>query len=130
MATPLIPDIPKFSEEEHIRRYPSQKDCSEISQCCKGCDDEDLPIGVCFNDIPVKDRKKYMWMIPQRLKDHPMYKEQNYGARIKREDALKLKRDEDDKRKKEQDKDDAIQTLLKHVAKLTDQVNELTKKIK
>ena len=90
-----------------------------------------LEVGQSINDIPLDQRHRYMWMVPDELKDHPMYKEKDWGARmIIREDKERKQKEEDDKNKKEQDKDDSIQLLLTQVSELTKQVNELTKQMK
>jgi len=112
--------------------YPPQKCYAKKSNIRCPCPKERplLPEGVSMQSLPVAERKKYMWMVPDEIKDHPMYKEDDYGGRIKREQKEQKDREEQDKKKKDNDKDDAIQMLLKHVSDLTKQVNELTKAIK
>ena len=129
------PDLSKLPEQEKYdpSKYPPQKDhCKRKGDIGCPCPKKRpmLPEGVALLSLPVAERKKYMWMIPDELKEHQMYKEDDYCDRIKKENADKKQREEDDKKKKESDKDDAIQMLLKHVTDLTNQVNELTKTIK
>lgn len=119
-----------FDWKEHERRYPKQKDYHKEGKLIKPADGLMLEVGQCINDIPLDQRHRYMWLVPDDMKDHPMYKEKDYGARIIREDQERIQKEKDDKVKKEQEKDDAIQLLLKHVSALTDQVNELTKQMK
>ena len=133
MSAPNPSDIKdeKYDWEEHERRYPRQSNTHCIERkCCMPKDGLMLKVGQCINDIPVEERHRYMWFIPDDLKDHPQYKEKDWGARMIRECEEKKCCDEKEKKKKEKDKDDAIQLLLKHVADLTKQVNELTKTMK
>lgn len=150
MSVPNPKDIKeeKFDWEEHERRYPKHKQHCIERKVIKPADGLMLEVGQSINDIPLDKRHRYMWIVPDEMKEHPMYKEKDWGARMIREDKERIKKEEDDKVKKERDKeeerekrerdrekndkdkDDAIQLLLKHVAKLTEQVNELTKKIK
>ena len=127
----------KFDWEEHERQYPKQKQHCKESKCIRPADGLMLELGQSINDIPLNQRHRYMWIVPDELKDHPMYKEKDYGARIIREDNERIQKEKDDKVKKERDKekndkdkDDAIQLLLKHVSELTKQVNEITKQMK
>ena len=127
-----------FDFEEQEKRYPRQKNqFDKERKIIKPKDGLDLKVGQCITDIPVKERHRYMWIVPDELKDHPQYKEEDWGGRMIREDKERIKKEEDDKKekerdkeKKEKDKDDAIQLLLKHVSLLTEQVNELTKQMK
>lgn len=119
-----------FDWKEHERQYPKSKECGKEIKCIRPADGLILEVGQCITDIPLDKRHRYMWIVPDELKDHPMYKENDYGARMIREDQERIQKEKDDKVKKEQDKDDAIQLLLKHVSALTDQVNELTRQMK
>jgi hypothetical protein len=132
MSAPNPSDIKeeKCDWEEHCRRYPKQPSYGKESKCCIPKDGLMLKLGQCINDIPIKERHKYMWIVPDELKDHPQYKEKDWGARIIRECEDKKCCEEKEKKKKEKDKDDAIELLLKHVSLLTEQVNELTKQMK
>ena len=119
-----------FDWEEHARRYPKQKNYSKEGKLIKPKDGLMLEVGQAINDVPLDQRHRYMWLVSDDMKDHPMYKENDYGGRIIREDQERIQKEKDDKVKKEQDKDDAIQLLLKHVSELTKQVNEITKQMK
>jgi hypothetical protein len=132
MEAPNPKDIKeeKFDWEEHERRYPKQKQYHKESKCIKPADALELEVGQTINDIPLDKRHRYMWIVPDELKDHPMYKEKDYGARIKREYTEQKQKEEDDKVKNDKDKDDKIDMLLRYVADLGKQVNELTKQMK
>lgn len=124
----------EFPKPEPIdpSHYPRQKEPErDMSDKVEPYDGKNplLPYGVSILDLSVAERKKYMWLVPKKMREHPMYNEDNYGARIKREDAEKKQKEEDDKKKKDQDKDDKIEMLLKYVADLGKQMNELTKQI-
>lgn len=139
MSAPNPSDIKEvpFDWKEHEHRYPKQKDYDKGTLMKKPKDALMLEVGQCMEDIPVDQRHRYMWLVPDNMKDHPMYKEKGWGSRMIREDQERIQKEkndkvkkEQDKVKKEQDKDDAIQLLLKHVSALTEQVNELTKQMK
>ena len=134
---PTKPEEVKFDEEDHNRKYPRSQNYYEYSKFTKPADGLDLEVGQSINDIPLDKRHRYMWNIPDKLKDHPMYKEKDYGTRIIREDQERIQKEKDDKVKKERDrekndkdKDDKIDMLLRYVADLGKQVNELTKQMK
>ena len=125
----------KCDWEEHERRYPRQPNthCKE-RKCCKPKDGLTLKVGQCITDIPVEERHRYMWIVPDELKDHPCYKEKDWGARMIRECEEKKCCEENEKKKREKDKEDkidqqerTIQALVDHLAKLTEAVNKLTK---
>lgn len=144
MEAPNPKDIKdeKFDWEEHARRYPKQKNYSKEGKLIKPKDGLMLEVGQAICDVPLNQRHRYMWLVQDDMKDHPMYKENDYGGRIIREDQERIQKEKHDKVKKEEerekrerdrekndkDKDDAIQLLLKHVSELTKQVNELTNK--
>ena len=124
-----------FDWEEHERRYPKQpqnQNCKEV-KCCRPADGLILKLGQCINDIPVEQRHRYMWIVPDDMKDHPMYKEKDWGGRMIRECEEKKCCEENEKKKREKDKDDridqqdrTIQVLVDHVTRLTEAVNKLT----
>jgi hypothetical protein len=123
-----------FDEEEHERRYPKHKQQCKEGKLCRPADGLMLKVGQSINDIPVEQRHRYMWIVPDELKDHPMYKEKDWGARMIRDCEEKKCCEENEKKKKQKDKDDkidqqdrTIQALVDHVAKLTDAVNKLSK---
>jgi hypothetical protein len=122
----------KCDWEEHERRYPRQcnTNCRELKCKPRPKDGLLLKVGQCINDIPVEERHRYMWIVPDDLKDQPCYKEKDWGARMIRECEEKKCCEEKEKKKKQKDKDDSIELLLKHVSLLTEQVNELTKQMK
>jgi hypothetical protein len=140
MSAPNPKDIKeeKFDWEEHKCHYPKQKDYgSEGTLMKKPADGLMLEVGQSINDIPLDKRHRYMWIVPDEMKDHPMYKEKDWGTRMIREDKERIQKEKYDKVKKEQDrekndkdKDDKIEMLLKYVADLGKQVNELTKQMK
>lgn len=139
MEAPNPKDIKeeKYDWEEHERRYPKQTHKCVERKTPRPADGLLLKVGQCINDIPLDQRHRYMWIVPDEYKDHPMYKEKDYGARIIREDKERVQKEKDDKVKKERDrekndkdKDDKIELLLKYVADLGKQVNELTKQMK
>jgi hypothetical protein len=117
---PTILPLPEKLDPNH---YPQQKCYAKKSNLGCPCHKERplLPEGVCMAALPIAERKKYMWMVPDEIKDHPMYKEDDYGGRIKREDKEK-------KDRKDNDKDKTLQALMKQVLDLTEAVNTLTKK--
>ena len=88
-----------------------------------------LPVGVALLDLPMAERQKYMWQIDPNLRDHPMYKEEKYGARIKKEALDKIQKEEDDKKQKEQDKDDTLQAMAQHIVTLNATINDILKKM-
>lgn len=123
-----------FDREEHERRYPMQQSKCIHSKVPKPADGLTLNVGQCINDIPVEQRNRYMWIVPDDMKDHPMYKEKDWGGRMIRECEEKKCCEENEKKKREKDKDDridqqdrTIQVLVDHVARLTEAVNKLTK---
>lgn len=141
----------KFDWEEHERRYPKQTHKCVERKTPRPADGLLLKVGQCINDIPLDQRHRYMWVVSDEMKDHPCYKEKDYGGRIIREDKERVQKEKDDKKKKEEDrekkeedrdrrerdrekndkdKDDKIEMLLKYVADLGKQVNELTKQMK
>lgn len=139
MEAPKPSDIKeeKFDWEEHERRYPKQKENGKEGKLIKPANGLMLKLGQCITDIPLDQRHRYMWIVPDELKDHQCYKENDWGDRVIREDKERIKKEEDDKVKKERDKeknekdkDDKIEMLLKYVADLGKQVNELTKQMK
>lgn len=123
-----------FDQEEHERRYPKQTHKCVERKTTRPADGLLLKVGQCINDIPLDQRHRYMWVVPDDMKDHPMYKEKDWGARMIRECEEKKCCEENEKKKKQKDKDDkidqqdrTIQTLVDHVARLTEAVNKLTK---
>lgn len=123
-----------FDWKEHERRYPMQQSKCIHSKVPKPADGLTLNVGQCINDIPVEQRHRYMWIVPDDMKDHPMYKEKDWGGRMIRECEEKKCCEENEKKKREKDKDDridqqdrTIQVLVDHVARLTEAVNKLTK---
>jgi hypothetical protein len=128
-----IPPMPAFNPEH----YPAGN-AVNIEADISPRNGRPMWISGNFDDIPLEDRHKYMWQIPRKLRNHQMYKEKGWGARIVREDQEKKEKEEKeeddkkqkDKNKRERDNDDSIQLLLKSVADLTKQVNELTKQMK
>jgi len=124
----------KCDWKEQCRRYPTQPSYGKESKCCIPKDGLMLKLGQCINDIPVEERHRYMWIVPDELKNHPQYKEKDWGARIIRECEDKKCCEENEKKKREKDKEDkidqqerTIQALVDHLAKLTEAVNKLTK---
>lgn len=97
-----------------------------------GC--EYPPVGTCIMDLPKKERKKYMWMIPDELKNDPMYDKEPEECKT---DVCKMKREEkenDEKKEKKQKKDQEdiikqqaaqIQALIAHTGALTEAVNNI-----
>ena len=125
---------PDFDQEEHERRYPKQTHKCVERKTTRPADGLLLKVGQSINDIPLDQRHRYLWILPDDMKDHPMYKEKDWGARKIRECEEKKCCEEDEKKKKQKDKDNkidqqerTIQTLVDHVAKLTEAVNKLTK---
>ena len=123
-----------FDWVEHERRYPKNKQHCIERKCIRPADGLMLKVGQSINDIPLEERHRYMWIVPDDMKDHPMYKEKDWGARMIRECKEKECCEENEKRKKQKDKEDkidqqerTIQTLVDHVARLTEAVNKLTK---
>ena len=121
-------------------RYPVYKDCCVISKCDeKG---EMPPMNVSLFDLPLKERKKYMWLVPKECRKDCCYdmepdEYKEYVRKIKAEPEEKKKREKEerdkkdrDRDKKDKDKDDAIELLMKHVKELTNQVNKLTEQMK
>jgi hypothetical protein len=77
-----------------------------------------------------KERKKYMWMIPDELKNDPMYNKEPEECKT---DVCKMKREErEDNERKEKnrykDQEATIQLLMTSMSDLIKQVNILTKK--
>ena len=123
-----------FDEEEHQRRYPKQQQSCKEVKCCRPADGLMLKVGQCINDIPLDQRHRYLWLVPDDMKDHQMYKEKDWGARKIRECEDKKHCEENEKKTKQKDKDDkidqqqrTIETLVEHMARLTEAVNKLTK---
>jgi hypothetical protein len=116
----------KVDWEEHERRYPKQQQSCKEVKCCKPADGLMLKVGQCINDIPVDQRHRYMWLVPDDMKDHAMYKEKDWGARMIRECEEKKCCEENEKKKKIDQQERTIQGLLDHMAKLTEAVNKLT----
>jgi hypothetical protein len=140
MEAPNPKDIKeeKVDWEEHGRRYPTQKKINyKERKLVKPKDGLMLEVGQCITDIPLDQRHRYMWLVPDEKKDHPMYKEKDWGDRVVREceekkccEEREKKKKEQDREKNDKDKDDKIEMLIKYVADLGKQVNELTKQMK
>lgn len=135
---PMTPEVKRECKPEPYdpSRYPVSKDCCVISKCDeKG---EMPPMNVALFDLPLKERKKYMWLVPKECRkdccydmEPDEYKEHVRKIKAEPEEKRKKKEKEENERdKREKDKDDKIDLLMKHLTKLTEQVNELTKKIK
>lgn len=124
------PSEATFDWEEHERQYPKQNSSGVEGRFPRPADGLDLTLGQCITDIPLEQRHRYMWLVPDDMKDHPCYKENDWGGRIIRENQERIQKEEDDKKAKDKDKDDKIEMLLKYVADLGKQVNELTKQMK
>ena len=93
-----------------------------------GC--EYLPCGTSIMDLPKKDRKKYMWLVPDELKNDPMYDKEPEECKT---DICRIKREEreDNERKEKKrykDQEDTIQLLMASMADLIKQVNVLSSK--
>jgi hypothetical protein len=93
-----------------------------------GC--EVPPVGTCIMSLSKKERKKYMWMIPDELKNDPMYNKEPEECKT---DVCKMKREErEDNERKEKnrykDQEATIQLLMTSMSDLIKQVNILTKK--
>lgn len=123
-----------FDQEEHERRYPKQTHKCVERKTIRPADGLILKVGQSINDIPLDQRHRYMWIVPDDMKDHPMYKEKDWGTRMIRECEEKKCCEENEKKKREKDKDNkidqqerTIQTLVDHMARLTEAVNKLTK---
>ena len=89
-------------------------------------------MNVALFDLPVKDRKKYMWMVPKECRKDCCYdmepdEYKEHVRKIKAEPEERRKKEEKERKKKDDDKDATIQQLIDHVAKLTEVVNKLSK---
>jgi hypothetical protein len=103
--------------------------------CCEEERGEPLPVGVAILDLPLKERKKHMWLVPKQCRKNPEYEMEpdeykEHVRKIKAEPEEKRKKEEKEKKKKDDDKDATIQQLIEHVANLTNQVNKLTEQMK
>lgn len=93
-----------------------------------GC--EYLPTGVCIMDLPKKERKKYMWLVPDELKNDPMYDKEPEECKT---DICKMKREEREdnerkEKKQKKDQEDIIKLLMTSMTDLIKQVNVLSSK--
>jgi hypothetical protein len=128
MAEKKQPETPPFIQQRVDKGYTRKADREgKIMQPDGG---EFLPEGVCIMDLPKKDRKKYMWLVPDELKNNPVY---NMEPEECKTDICKMKREErednDRKEKKRyKDQEDTIQLLMTSMADLIKQVNILTSK--
>lgn len=91
-----------------------------------GCE---FPKG-CLMDLSKKERKKYMWMIPDELKNDPMYDKEPEECKT---DVCKVKREErEDNERKEKnrykDQEETIKVLMASMSDLIKQVNVLSRK--
>ena len=123
-----------FDQEEHERRYPKQTHKCVERKTPRPADGLMLKVGQSINDIPLDQRHRYLWILPDDMKDHPMYKEKDWGARKIRECEEKKCCEENEKKKKQKEREDkidqqerTIETLVDHMARLTEAVNKLTK---
>ena len=90
---------------------------------------EHLPDGVSMQNLSVKERKKYKWMLPDELKDHPMYDTEHDPkfdyCKMKQDEKEKETKDKEDKDKKEsKDKDHKIKSQAKQILDLQNIVSE------
>lgn len=90
---------------------------------------EYLPTGVCIMDLPKKERKKYMWLVPDELKSNPMYEMEPEECKV---DVCKLKREEKEEetrreKRERKDKDDKIQQQAEQIQLLNEHLSALTK---
>lgn len=111
----MIPNIPEPPPPVPEHYYPKQKDYHVVTNIGPRNGRPLLPHGVALLDLPIAERKKYMWHVPKELHGHEMYD--------KHPDDFKFN---PNKPKKPTE----IETLTEHVTKLTNQLNELTVKIK
>jgi hypothetical protein len=93
-----------------------------------GC--EVPPVGTCIMSLSKKERKKYMWMIPDELKNDPMYNKEPEECKT---DVCKMKREErEDNERKEKnrykDQEETIKVLMASMSDLIKQVNVLSRK--
>jgi hypothetical protein len=123
-----LPEMPPV-QSQRVDKFYTRKADREGKRCKPdGC--EVPPVGCCIMDLPKKERKKYMWMIPDELKNDPMYDKEPEECKT---DVCKMKREErEDNERKEKnrykDQEATIQLLMTSMSDLIKQVNILTKK--
>lgn len=136
METPEVklPESPPVHPQRVDTCYTRK--ANREGKCCKpdGC--EYPPAGTCIMDLPKKERKKYMWLIPDELKNDPMYDKEPEECKV---DVCKMKREEREeetrreklerklKDNKIQQQAEQIQLLNEHLSALTKVVNDLIK---
>lgn len=127
------PETPPFIPQRIDKGYTRKADrIGKPLMKPDGC--EFLPSGMCILDMPKKDRKKYMWLVPDELKNDPMYDKEPEECKT---DICKMKREErenDEKKEKKQKKDQEdiikqqaqqIAALIAHTTALTEAVNNI-----
>lgn len=123
------PETPPYIEQRIDKGYTRKADrIGKKIMKPDGC--EFLPAGTSIMDLPKKERKKYMWLVPDELKNNPMYDKEPEECKT---DICKMKREErEDNERKEmkrfKDQEDTIQLLTNSMADLIKQVNILTSK--
>lgn len=136
METPEVklPETPPVHPKQVDTCYTRKAD--RESKRCKpdGC--EYPPVGTCIMDLPKKERKKYMWLIPDELKNDPMYNKEPEECKVdvckmkreeREEETRREKRERKDKNDKIQQQAEQIQLLNEHLSALTKVVNDLIK---
>jgi hypothetical protein len=116
----IMPETPEVQPKRMDKANDRKADRESILKRPDGCDH--LPVGTCFMDLPKKERKKYMWMVPDEIKNDPMYDMEPEEYK----NVCKIKREEQAKQITTQEA--TIQLLTNSMADLIKQVNILTSK--
>ena len=123
-----LPVQPPQVDKAYLRKADREEKLVKPDGC------EVPPVGTCIMSLSKKERKKYMWMIPDELKNDPMYDKEPEECKT---DVCKMKREEkenDEKKEKKQKKDQEdiikqqaaqIQALIAHTTALTEAVNNI-----
>ncbi len=132
MEEAKLPETPPVHPPQVDKCYTRKADKESKFVKPDGC--EFPPAGTCFMSLSKKERKKYLWMIPDELKNDPMYDKEPEECKT---DVCKVKRQEkedDEKKEKKQKKDQEdiikqqaaqIQALIAHTTALTEAVNNI-----
>jgi uncharacterized coiled-coil protein SlyX len=129
-----IPELKQECKPEPYdpSRYPVPKDCCVVSNCEeKG---EMPPRNVALLDLPVRERKKYMWTVPKECRKDCCYdmepdEYKEHVRKIKAEPEEKRKKEERDKKqkddereKRDKDKDTKLEKQAKTIESLTNTI--------
>lgn len=124
MSDKKQPETPEFIPQRVDKGY-TNKAHREGKKIVKpdGC--EFLPAGTCIMDLPKKERKKYMWLVPDECKSNPMYDMEPEECKT---DICKMKREEkeEETRREKKDKKDRDEKIQQQATTIQSQTNTIS----